>query len=739
MKRIIMLALLASAVTTSLSVTPVAAQPASAIGKPLPDAQLPAGTVSVKVVAGGPANVVVGTDVTLVVNGEARVARTNSDGRAMFPGVPGGAQVQAKVAGAENKQEIVSETFAVPGEGGVRVMLTTKPFAGGAAAAPMAGGAGGAGGQGMPEARQMSGRPRADREVEPGGYQIRVTYNNVAIKDGEATDTEPPVGEPVFLVGYHANESVTTQTTKVDAKGYAQFSGLDISGNTVYFALTRLPRNGNVDRLSSMPVQMETQAGAKLILASEKRNSTVPQIDDLAGPQTSMPAAGKVKVTLEGYPRELSEITLVDAVTKGVVAKGKPTVAEPDPTKVDGGAQFEPDPSLPAGTLKVVVHGGPGTMDKGLPNVRLTVVPVGATNVADGVAGMSGNDGTATITGIAPDKQHRILMNVNGKELASSEFDVSKSGGKIDVSAHWEAEGTPTIEFDVPYNPAHVLYAETKQLSPLSKKIETYRSMPFVPLETTGAHAAVSVMPRILFTFELDSFVEDEILGVRGTFRIMNYSWMPYLATDDGLRIDLPKGHVGGVVGDEFQQDVSIDQGYGFRILRALPPGAFEFEGGFSMKADAGEVKWRLDLPMGAFQSAFRIRDFAGLEVDTGGSRQGQMMSGRSGTKWLVFDNIMIPGNQSMALTIKGLPRHPAWKTWVPRFIGLLVVAMMLGGVAYALMRPRHHAGDDAKRKAELMNELVEIEKKSAGSDPYRSESSARREQILAELERLWD
>lgn len=733
MKRKILLASLLTAATAAatffdpdLRVPTAHAQPASALGKPLPDGQLAAGTISVKVVAGGPANVVVGTDVTLLVNGEARVARTNSDGRAMFPGVPTGAQVQAKIVDADNK-EVTSDTFAVPGSGGVRVMLTTKPFgaAGGAGGgAPMMGG-------GMPEARQMSGQPRPDRAVEPGTYQVRVTYNSLEIKDGQATDADPPVGETVVLVGYKHDETVSTQSVKVDAHGLAVFSGLDISGNTVYFALTRLPRNGNVDRLASIPVQMETQAGAKLILSSDKRTSTVPQIDDLAGPQSSMPGPGKVKVTLEGYPRELSEITLYDAATKQVVAKGVPRVAEPDPSKVEGGAQFEADASLPAGTLDVRVHGGPGTTDGPLPNIALAVVPVGATNVAEGIPSKTGPDGSVRIGGIAGDKQHRVLLTVNGKELASTEFDVGKSGGKLDVVAHWEDEGTPQIIFDVPYNPSQVLYAETRQQSPLTKQIELYRTMPFLTVETTGAHAAISVLPRVLFSFQLQAFVEDEILGVRGLWRVSNNSWIPYLDSADGLLIRLPKRHVGGVVGDEFQHEVSVAQGEGFRILRALPPGSTQFEAGFSMKADDGEVTWHLDLPLGAFNSIFQLRHFDGLEVEAPGGRQPEMQVGRSGTKWLTFDQIMIPANQAMVMTIRGLPSNPAWKKWVPRIIGLLVLAIMLGGVAFALTRPRAAATGDAKRKAELMNELVELEK--TGSDPKR------REQVLAELERLWE
>lgn len=727
MKRIMTLALLAGTLATLHDAREhvAFAQPAAALGKPLEDGTMPTGTISVKVVAGGPANVVVGTDVTLLVNNEARVVRTNSDGRAIFPSIPAGAKLQAKIV--DDNKEITSEVFASPASGGVKLMLTTKPFPGDA---PPAMG-GGPGPQGMPEARQMSGQPRPDREMMPGSYQVRVTYNNLQIKDGEAKDTEPPVGETVVLVGYKHDESVSAKTVKVDAAGYAQFDGLDVSGNTIYFALTRLPRNGNFDRLASVPVQMETQAGAKLILSSEKRTSTVPPIDDLVGPQTSMPAAGKVKVTLEGYPRELSEISLVDAVTKQVVAKGKPTVAEPDPTKVDGGAQFDADPSLPAGTVAIRVHGGPGTQDQPLPNVSLTIVPLGATNVAEGIAAKTGPDGTVQVANIAKDKKHRVLLNVNGKELASAEFDVGTSGGKLDVVAHWEDAGTPQIVFDVPYDPAHVYYAETRQESPLSKQVELYRTMPFLPLETAGAHASISVLPRILFQFQLQAFIEDEILGVRGAFRVSNNSWLPYMASADGLLIRLPKGHVGGVIGEQFQQEVSVAQGEGYRILRALPPGSTQWEAGFSMKADEGKVKWHMDLPMGAFQSIVQVRQFPGLRVDGAGGRQPEMQTGRSGTQWLTFDNIMIPMNQSMVMTIHGLPSHPAWKKWVPRIVGLLVLAMMIGGVVLALTRPRSSAAGEAKRKAELMNELVELEK--TGVDPKR------RDQVLAELERLWD
>ena len=720
------------------------AQPAMALGKPLPDGSLPAGTLSVRVVAGSTSSPLVGTDVTLVVNGTPRVARTDSAGRAMFPGLPAGAQVQAKVVDAEGK-ETASEVFAVPSTGGARVMISTKPFAGAAGAAPpAAGGAAGAGaghggpmaGGGMPEARQMSGQPRPDRGVMPGSYQIRVTYNNLAIKDGEASDSEPPVGETVMLVGYSFDESVSTQQQKVDAKGYVQFDGLDVSGNVVYFALTRLPRNGAIDRLAAVPVQMETQAGAKLILSSEKRMSTAPPIDDLVAPGTpALPPPGKVVVELDGYPIELPEVTLVDAVSKQVVAKAKASVAPPDPSKIEGSVQFQAAPQLPAGNVDIRVHGGSGRQAQPLPDVTVRVVPADATNVAEGVEAKTGTDGTVRLAVADRTKKHRLLYTVNGKQLASEEFDVSTSGGRLDVVARWEGQGKPQVVFDVPYNPAHVLYAETRTASPMSKQVELYRSMPFLPIETAGAYASVAVLPRVLFQFHLQAFVEDENLGARGMWRIANNSWIPFRATADGLLIPLPKGHIGGVVGERFQNEVSVAQGEGYRIVRPLPPGWTEFEAGFSMRTEDGELHWHFDLPFGAFQSILQIRHFPTLDIELPEGVTGSRHIGQSGTEWFRIDDIMIPTNRAMVMTLRGLPSHPAWKKWVPRAVGIVVVLMMLGGIVFAVMRKptaaEAAASATAKRREELMAELVELEK--TGADPKR------REQVLAELERVWE
>ena len=198
------LALILGSTGLMLTATPAAAQPAAALGKPLPSPDLPAGTVTVRVVAGSTSSPVVGTDVTLVVNKTPRVARTNAEGRASFAGLPVGAMVVAKVIDGD-KAEHASEEFAVPDGGGMKVMLTTKPWQPGAG-----GGAPFAGGAGMPNPRQLSGEPRPEQADPAGTITVRVVYDD--FKD-------TPEGVPVALVGYTADDTMSYQVVKTDPSG----------------------------------------------------------------------------------------------------------------------------------------------------------------------------------------------------------------------------------------------------------------------------------------------------------------------------------------------------------------------------------------------------------------------------------------------------------------------------------------------------------------------------------------
>jgi hypothetical protein len=692
--------------------TPASAQIAAAIGKPLPSPDLPPGEISVRVVAGSPANPVIGTDVTLTVNGTPRVARTDSAGRAIFKDLPAGASVQAKVVD-EDKKDITSDTFQLPADSGARLLLSTKPFQPGGGAAPFAGGA-------MPEPRQMSGEPRPEQADAPGTFTVRVTYDD--FKD-------TPAGVHVTLVGYAADNRVRVETKPTDKEGRATFSGLDRSGATAYFAMAQLPRNGAVDRLVSKPAVLDAQTGVRLVLSGEKRDSTQPPVDELARlhPQDSPPAAGKVRVTLEGVPEPGATVALVDAASTTVFAKATAESAPPDPEDVRAQAQFDAKPDVPAGTLDVTVHGGPGSDDKPLPDISVRVMP--ANGGSTGVESQTSDTGTIRMALQQPAGTQLIaVLTINGKQLNSQPFGLTKSGGVLEVEAHWATQAQAQVMFDVLPKPDQVFYAES------TMRGQVYRSAPFQVIDGRGTRASLFVVPRILFSFSLTSHIDDQFLAVSGRFDLENNSWAPYVAGPDGLVIPLPRHHKGALVAERDQAEVSVAQGEGYRIARPIPPGTKQFHGAFSLPVDDGNVDWAMDLPLGAFQSGMEILQVPGMSVKLPPNVTGQTVTVPQGT-FFVLPQIHILPHQSMAMSISGLPSPPAWRVWLPRVIGVFVVGMMLAGLGFALLRrvPAEVAGRAAReaKRQKLLDELIELEQ--AGK------AEKRRDAIVAELEKLWD
>lgn len=709
------------------------AQPAAAIGHPLPDGNLPAGTISVRIIA-GPGVAVPGADVTLTVNNEPRSARTDAAGRATFAGLPVGATVQAQVADADGKP-ISSDAFPVPEEGGARVMLSTKPLQGaGGMVQPEAGeGAGGGGGPmsgaGMPEARAMSGQPRPERTDLPGTYTVRVTYNDLKLVAGKMTDPNPPVDVPVSLVAYGADDSISVVTKKAAADGHVTFDSLDQTGGTAYFALALLPRGSGTDRLIAVPAVLDSQTGVRCVLSGDKRDATSPPIDDynkLVPQDTAATPAGKVRVSLDGVPVDGSaKVTLYDAATMKPLGVQSPHEGAPDPSQVRAQADYNPVKDLPAGTFEVEVKGGPGTATNPTPGVSVQLVAADTEQPIADTSAITGMDGKARITTKVTSSVKAVLV-INGKTMGSAPIDLSVTGGKLDVTANWSTRGKPEAVFDVVARPELVLFAETV----MNKQL--FRSLPFQVSPETGTHASIYVYPRTLFTFSVHSFIEDQLLAVQGSFEVTNYSWAPYRASPDGLLIKLPAHHKGGIIAAQDQGDVSVAQGEGFRLMRPIPPGGRKFRAGFSLPVDNGEVNWAFDLPMGTWQSNMEIRQSEGMKVTLPPGTTGETRTASTGEPWFVVDNFTIERGQSLVMKISGLPAEAQWKIWAPRIVALFVLGLLLGGIAFAMLRqapapkPDHEA-----RRAKLLDELVDLDREG-------KQDTRRRAQILDELERLW-
>ena len=120
--RVVGLTLVSLALLACL-VTVVAAQPplGQMSGIPLPDPELPDGTITVRVIRGAITNNVAGQDVQLRQGDTVETATTDSEGRATFLALDAGQQAQASTV--LDSQLLQSQSFAVPGRGGVRLML----------------------------------------------------------------------------------------------------------------------------------------------------------------------------------------------------------------------------------------------------------------------------------------------------------------------------------------------------------------------------------------------------------------------------------------------------------------------------------------------------------------------------------------------------------------------------------------------------------------------------------------
>ena len=95
--------------------------PSAIAGTPLPAPELPAGSITVRVVRERMGNNIAGQDVTLRVGTEARRGKTDAQGRAQFDGIAPGTMVQATTT--VDGETLTSQEFAAPAKGGIRVAL----------------------------------------------------------------------------------------------------------------------------------------------------------------------------------------------------------------------------------------------------------------------------------------------------------------------------------------------------------------------------------------------------------------------------------------------------------------------------------------------------------------------------------------------------------------------------------------------------------------------------------------
>jgi len=697
------------------------AQIAAAIGQPLPEQDLPVGTVKVRLIEGAPDKPVAGVEVRLTVNGDVRTAVTDATGKAQFPGLTPGAKIQAEADGKATPDgkstPVQSVEFPLPEDSGVAVMLSTVPFTG------MGGGPGG----GRPDPKVMTGQPREEGSDPAGRVTVRISYDDWDGKDDLAD-------KPVVLLAYAADGRVAAKSVHTDADGRAEFDDLDTSGATAYYAMTMLPRDGASDRLESLPIVPGSDVGMRVMLSGEKLKSGAPADDDLTkyAQEPKLPP-GKVIVIFGGESPPEEGTAVLHAADGSVIAKADVTRGQPIESTITATVQDAKDSDKP-GNIQLSVLVDADGQKLGLPQAPVHISGAGFDHQVD-----TDKDGNVSMDGAPSGVPLTATVTVEGKTFTGKPFTIAAGkGASIECDSSFELLSISEADFDgVAATPESGDYAE------IDVKGKTYRSPPFQMAPERGAVVPIFVIePQLQFTFELDSWVEDDYLAVQGDFALKNASFIPYTGPSEGIRVPVPHGSTGLGVADESKSFVAVDAG-AFRMLRPVPPMGGDFRAGFSVPLDEGSVSWDMPMPMGSQDGSLAIRQLPSMKFDVPSGKGKSVKDPQSGYLWYAINGITIPPDQRMVFDISGLPERPAWQHWARLLTGLAVILLLALGLGFAFAQREASrlaaAGPTPKKQRrrrieDLLDQVTELDRAVArgGGD------ANKRERLVVELESLY-
>lgn len=257
--------------------------PRAMSGIPRPVDDLPAGSVSVRLIRGSLSNNIAGHPVDLVVGGAKRTVKTDESGRAQFDKLPAGAAVKASAD--VDGEHLESQEFPAPGQGGIRLLLVATDRN----AAPAT----------SPEAPAVSGQVVITNQsrivLEPGEESVNLFYlldiNNTA---------RVPVNPPPFTfdmpVDARGAGIMEGSTPKARVEGrHVTVDGPFPPGHTFVQVGTTLPQStGSVTIAQAFPATMESLAVVAQKVGDAKLES--PQLTN----QREMPAENQTFIAATG-------------------------------------------------------------------------------------------------------------------------------------------------------------------------------------------------------------------------------------------------------------------------------------------------------------------------------------------------------------------------------------------------------------------------------------------------------
>jgi hypothetical protein len=263
-------------------------------GIPRPVDDLPAGSVSVRLIRGGLSNNIAGHPVDLHVGGKVQTVKTDDAGRAQFDKLPVGATVKATAD--VDGEHLESQEFPAPAQGGIRLLLVATDKN----AAPAT----------EPNAPAVSGQVVITNQsrivMEPADEAVNVFYL-LDIENTARVPVNPPApfafDVPKEAVGTGIMDGSTPRATFAGRRVTVQ--GPFAPGHTFLQVGMSLPStSGSIEISQAFPAAMQSLAVVAQKVGDARLSSS--QIAN----QREMPADGQTFI----------------AATGGAVAAGQPIV-----------------------------------------------------------------------------------------------------------------------------------------------------------------------------------------------------------------------------------------------------------------------------------------------------------------------------------------------------------------------------------------------------------------------------
>jgi hypothetical protein len=260
--------------------------PKQVAGIPLPVGDVPAGTVVVRVIKGSLANNMPDQPVELQGTDPVRTVKTDATGRARFDGLKPGTQIKA--VATVNGERLQSQEFAVPGSGGVRLLLVaTDPEA--------AKGEKPAGGTAQPGTVVLGEQSRFVFEIGDGSLSV---FNLLQILNTGSTPVQPP--QPLV---FELPSGATGASLMQDSSPQATAAGRRVTvtgpfppGNTlVQFAYSLPYSGGDLTVQQAMPVPLN-----RVIVLAQKSGADMRLQSSYVSEQREMAAEGQTYIVGQG-------------------------------------------------------------------------------------------------------------------------------------------------------------------------------------------------------------------------------------------------------------------------------------------------------------------------------------------------------------------------------------------------------------------------------------------------------